>query len=269
MSLHSRIYSIRYRVFTSIQGTLGLILVAWGAALKADPLALSRQWVFAGILLRSMQTNAYLVIPIGTVIVGCLQLYKRHVGHPSVWNAVHSWLDAFRANVFEDYPAEQDHRVTLFKHKDYHLSWYTLFRKPWLGFLIPIERSGEVTQNPSVIFSAPRSNPNRAEGIAGYIWKTKECHYVCNLPELNDASSDKTCKTYSRKSKTNKKYVLKRAKTGKPFARSFWGTPVEVNGKCWGVIVIDSRHPELAGKDEIKAIFQPMASVLGKLLEYV
>ena len=45
------------------------------------------------------------------------------------------------------------------------------------------------------------------------------------------------------------------------------GLPVEVGGKIWGIIVIDSRDKKLVGKNEILEFYNRNAGVLSKILE--
>jgi len=54
----------------------------------------------------------------------------------------------------------------------------------------------------------------------------------------------------------------------KCLARSFCGIPVEIRGKPWGVIVLDSRNPGEISKDAVDHYTQ-IARTLAKLLERV
>jgi hypothetical protein len=140
---------------------------------------------------------------------------------------------------------------------------------PWTGWLVPVERSGDVTQSPHVIFHAPQDDPKRAEGVAGHVWKTRECVYISQLPDLNRSSSEKTVRSYASKTNINPEFLKSKLKSGKEFARSFWGIHVECKGKTWGVIVIDSRNPEIVDNEQLKTIYRPIGACLSRLIEHL
>ena len=54
--------------------------------------------------------------------------------------------------------------------------------------------------------------------------------------------------------------------TRRQHARSFCGIPVEVKGRLWGVIVLDSRSPD-AIDQETSRVYNLIGRYLGKLLE--
>jgi len=115
------------------------------------------------------------------------------------------------------------------------------------------------------LFRAP-DNPNAAEGIAGRTWAIGKIVLVDNLPDLSVNSSQKPADLELYAEKTGVKVAwLKEALRKQQFlARSFCGIPVEVKGRLWGVIVVDSRRPKIVAAEET---YRLVSRVLGKLLE--
>ncbi len=263
-----------YRLLSIGQIVFGAVSVAVGAALKSDPSKYSQSFPILNDLLNTLQANAFITIPISTLALGLFQLVKQLLGPPVAWLTIDALLDDFRNKALPNCPSHHLHRVTLFRHRTWafwSLSPKNLFVKkwPWTGWLVPVERSGDVTQSPRVIFHAPKDDPKTAEGIAGHVWKTRECIYISELPDLAPDSSDKTIKNYASKTKVSPEYLKKKLKEGKEFARSFWGIHVECKGKIWGVIIIDSRNPTIVDSDQLKTIYRPIGACLDRLIEHL
>lgn len=242
-------------------------------ALKANP---NSPWFNNHPILKlyidTCQNSAWWFIPVSALVLSAIQGWKRFFIKDTTWRVIHSLLDDFRNTVFDDSPEQHLHRVTLFQHKRfYFLSIFNKpvkrLRNPWSGWLVPIERSGNVTRNIRVLFWAPLDDPDKAEGFAGDVWKRRKCLYVSSLSDLSERPNEKNIKKYADRTKSDINYIRTRVKEGKLFALSYWGIHVEVDGEPWGVIVIDSRNQEIAKSDQIRQIFEPFGKCLCHLLK--
>ena len=244
------------RGLAGLVSVIGLILRAnvetwepWHRGLLATPTEFIQSW-------------AWIAITVAMALIWILEVARRMVGDPRTWAVVDVVLDELRDQLFEDSKDEplHSHRVTLFKR----VRWACRRGQcPWGGWLKPAARSGHTTQRSSIRFKAP-DDSDRAEGIAGMAWGTRGKVYIRNLPSLSEDSSDEDVRSYAKKSFMDLREVRKRK--GRLKARSFCGCPVEVAGKVWGSIVVDSRNPEVE-KSKFDEHYRFTARVLGKTLE--
>ena len=268
MGLSNRRNPFTYSLLIFFQYALGSATTVWGATLKTNPAKFPTSiQPFAPYILYA-QENAWWGIPVSMLFLGAIQVFKKSHGNPIIWNSVHGILNDFRDKVFPNQPAEHEHRVTLFRHYDSYFCLRTLLtRFPWSGCLVPVVRSGEVTQNPHVIFNAPPDTPNKSTGVAGLTWESRECQHISNLPDLDTTSAERRIHSYASKTKSSPANIAKKVKKGKILARSFYGIPVEVKGKTWGVIILDSRNPQIPNAEGIKQLYRNLAIPLERLLE--
>lgn len=254
-----RAYNFMYHSLTVSQWVCGSFGTLVAASLKAD-VAKTRSWFApAADLLEWAGANAWYLIPAMAIVVGGASLVKQILGPPWVWNVIHSLLDDLQRRAFGNDRTGplHHHRATLFKH----VSWRICFRRwPWSGWLIPVERSGHATRRCGVRFLAP-DDADRAEGIAGQTWVCKEVIFVDGLPCLDGKMSNTKCRDYSKKTWVSEDWL----QNERSHARSFCGIPVEVKGKLWGVIVLDSRDDKPI-KQEGDAYYRLIAKQLGTLL---
>jgi hypothetical protein len=114
---------------------------------------------------------------------------------PSVLNAVHGIVDEMQRIAFshlEGLP-EHERRVTLFKY----VGWrWTLRSKPWGGWLVAFERSGETTRSHVSAFRVSLSTPEEAEGVAGRAFATGGVVPTGLLPEVTVNSSPEVIAEY-------------------------------------------------------------------------
>lgn len=182
-----RLCKLAYHSLTVLQWSSGIIVTIVGASLKAD-IEEVRAWFPAAVrTLTWSQNNAWLLIPILTVVVGFAQVVRRTLGAPWVWAVVHSLLDILQKRAFGEEPEAplHHHRATLFRH----VTWkFCLRRWPWSGWLVPVERSGHATRRSSVFFRAP-DDADRAEGVAGQTWACSGVIFRDNLPNLDGTAS--------------------------------------------------------------------------------
>ena len=216
----------------------------------------------AGIV-SSAQTWNWLFVPVAIAVAALFRIAMRWIGDPKKWDVVHDVLDQFRDEVFKtpNDDVAHEHRVTLFKKKDFHLcrrDWW------WKGWLVPVERSGHTSQQTDVYFLAP-DDAELAEGVAGKTWARKgKPIYVKDLPDLGNNPTEENFVEYSKRSFMSLVEVKQRV----PRARSLNGFAVEVAGQRWGVIVVDSRLPSMKDR-EIKKHYKMVARFLGKTLEAI
>lgn len=259
-----------HRNITWIQYGCGIASASFGASLKADVTQIAVASPFLSEIVKSAQHKAWWAIPSLMIVLPILHFIKSKIGDPTVWDIIHKLLDEIQAKTFPEVTADHHHRVTLFQHK----SWCLRVSKCrtgglFSGWLIPVERSGEKTQNPKVAFRAPKDNPDAAEGVAGMVWANGGSLCIERLPELTAESKDTNFALYAEKTKISEKELRKKVSKGKKLARSYWGTIVKKKNGVWGVILIDSRSPDLPDESEIDDIYKPVGVCLNKLLEVV
>lgn len=258
-----------HRSFTVVQWLAGVTVIGLSVAKDVDPKAPSDILKFALPVLLWLKPAASGTLPLLTAVIGAAEVAKKRLGSPVIWEAIHSMLDEFRSKVFPNDPTDFEHRVTLFRHHCFAVSLKNKLSFIWpiYGWLTPVERSGERTQSASVLFSASKEKPKKAEGFAGLVWSTNMCQSVNDLPGLTANSPEPDIKRYAQAVRCSWKPMRRKIRSGKAFARSYWGIPIEVDGKLWGVLVIDSMKEQLQGKDDIKAAFAPFGTCISKLLK--
>ena len=160
------------------------------------------------------------------------------------------------------------HRVTLFKYS-YFLGLSTYLGQPWKklwgGWLSPVLRSGHTSKKTNAIFFAP-DNSDKAEGWAGTAWVSRNTVMVDSLPSVEQRSSKKVKKEYADKTNMTVQMVEQYTRQSKPLPRSLLAFPVEVNGRIWGVIVLDSRKPDSIPEDAVTK-YSLTSAIIGQLLE--
>ena len=203
------------------------------------------------------------------------------IGPPWVWGAIHAVLNEFREHAFHATGVRDPlhyHRVTLFRfcrcrwlfplHSWRSVCWpWGVGRWPWSGWLVPVARSGHTTKTRSTIFLAP-DDADCAEGIAGQTWTTNTTLPVSNLPLINEEASPEDIGFYAQQTFVTEQWIRARIAV-KALPRSLHGIPVEVNGRLWGVLVLDSRSEAGIKMNRAGKLVSVMGVVLDKLLERV
>jgi len=228
----------------------------FAGSLKADP----AQWAVMENIVKWLQQYAWVSAPVLVIAAPIIYGARRMIGPPWLWSAIHDVLNSFQQHVFENQGSPlHHHRVTLFKYTRARFAWC---HYPWSGWLVPVSRSGHTTQKSRTVFRVP-DDADRAEGIAGQAWARQQIVLVDGLPEL---STDKRrlLSEYKRRTWSSDDWIAKRTM----FARSYCGIPVEVKGKLWGVIVLDSRSSDAITQNPIKD-YHLIGRVLRTLLERV
>jgi len=198
------------------------------------------------------------VVP-ALLIGGPVIVLVRHRTDRSKLKAVHSLLDQICDNTFKNqkFEHEQHRRATLFRYR-----YLTIWRWPFIGgWLVPIERSGNLTRRTDAIWRAP-DNGERAEAVAGRAWSRGRQVYVPGLPDLRTVGvTEVQFRLYGERSFCDPKKLRSKP----PQARSLIGIPINVDNKPWGVLVLDSvlpTIPERAVNDVFKKLAPTMTSYL-------
>lgn len=257
--------------FGKVQLLVGGVVAVTGAVLKATP----ADWSAFPLVQQSLaflQTQAWWIIVTGPIAVGIAQAVRRTYGTPWLADTINKVLTEFRDDIYKshDHEAVDKHRVTLFRHKALRLYWGT----PSLGWLKPVARSGHLTQRGIVWFRAP-DRPVSVEGVAGAAWRCKTWVIIPNgtqnrqLPNIDGASSEGSIREYAAATFVTPSWVRQRLQAKRPMAKSFCAIRIQVKGKPWGVLVLDSQSEIPPDEAFLAQRFAAMASVLSPLLERV
>jgi hypothetical protein len=185
---------------------------------------------------------------------------RRWIEKQTLWPLVKSTLEDFKSRIYPAADPQFRHRITLFRYSPWVWRWRA-FRQFGFGWVYIVERTGHTTQNSRTIFRAP-NDPDGAEGMAGTTWACNQLQAIETLPDLAASGWENLAATYAADTCCPLDEIRRR----RPKSRSFCGIPVEVKGKVWGVLVIDSRDPTLP-KKLISTHYQTAAKHLGRLLE--
>lgn len=255
-------------VLKGIQRFAAVIILCASALLKASvpktPLISS--------FIELCQHHAWWIIILFTCAGGLAQYFNNRIGSPENWRIVQYLLNQYREEIFDKDEntkgdAEHFHRITLFKH----LKWrWALVKWPWSGWVVPVARSGSTTRTKIQCFLTSKERPDDAEGVAGKTWARNREVKVCGLPDLSiDNPPESDIIDYAKKAFVTKEWISNRMRTnrrGLP-CRSLLGICIEAKGIPWGVLVIDSQHPEPSRLKSPK--LKTYNDILSKLLENV
>lgn len=238
-------------------------VVVFTAMVKAVPSSFGNfEHIVTGI-----QNIAWIVAVVGPPMVGLLQVIRRKYGNPWAWEAIQKILDEFSGEVFGDSSDPDDyHRVTLFKHRQWCWNWNPSKIKGWL---IAVARSGHLTKEKIRRFRAP-DDGEACEGVAGYAWRVRTWVRVPEnetlLPVLSAKSMETDIEAYAKMCHVKSESVKQLIGDGKPMAQSFAALRVQLGGKPWGVLVLDSRN---TGPIDLSRLnrFKVYANLLTPLLE--
>lgn len=209
---------------------------------------------------KSIQDAAQLAFPALLISVPIVESFRRKLEKKTLWPLVKEILDEFRKQLYEKNELHL-HKVTLFKRCGWVLRARYFQSFGW-GWLKVIQRSGHTSQNSRRVFFAP-NDQDKAEGVAGLAWAWNSVVYREDLPNLkNGVPSERSLKQYADDSN----YPLELVRKTLPSSRAICGIPVEVGGKVWGVLVVDSRQAKLP-KEKIEQHYPLVARFLGRILE--
>lgn len=215
-----------------------------------------------------------------SIFVACIMLglIFRRLGNPWVWDKLKFILDEYQGKAFNVNPSDpQDHhRVTLFKehsrcilrrHWSSSSAW-----KPWGNtpvisrYLVPVLRSGHISQKSSALFHIP-DDSDKSEGVAGKAWSANEAIIISDLPDVNRPRPGvRDRRKYAESTNSTVEMVDSYIGKGRQLPRSIAAIPIEVDGKPWGVVVLDSRSPNGVQQQSVLDYTLTVA-LLGQLLE--
>lgn len=224
--------------------------------------------------LQEYAITGYIII-CSAVIISFLY---RLMGDPWVWEKIKFILDEYQGKAFQQNPDDSSdhHRITLFKFKKncfFVKHWSSSSPlKPWgtkkifSSFLVPVLRSGHLSQKSSAVFYISDDSDN-CEGIAAKAWSNRRAVVTDSLPYLKPGDpKSRDVATYSKITNCDKAMIMKYMDSGRPMPRSIAAIPIIVFGDMWGVIVLDSRHPNGVSSDSVLN-FELTVALVGQLLE--
>ncbi|MBV8214043.1 MAG: hypothetical protein JOZ08_12585 [Verrucomicrobia bacterium] len=266
------------RVLGIIQWIAAFFLVIVAASLKAD---VSKYQPPLSGLLGLLQGVAWWCIPTLALAAGVTQFFQKRINQASTWGSIRFLLNEFHKLIFGKpsgaikSPTDTTHhkRVTLFQYKKRITfrddgptrHWYFL-GFDWSGWLIPVQRSGHTTRRTSTAFWAPDA-ADKVQGIAGVTWANNQRSVREDLPDISQNSSTEDLKKYADDSWLTVEWLEKKlVRKGSGWPRALYGIPVEVEGKLWGVIVLDSRDVKIPNLDRIDAFHETYAKILSRFI---
>lgn len=243
--------------------TVSFMAAVIGASLKADPASLPDGVIENTVTL--LQRSAWWSIPVLLIVGGIVTVTRHSIGSRRSWRLVQYVLDEKRVILFNHLDKEpfHHHRVTLYKFVRFRP------RAPfnWSGWLVPVARCGHVTRTRIPVFRAPLNNPSKAEGVAGYAWACEQPIEVYGPPDVNRPNATGTdFSRYCEATHTTVEWLKKRLASGKKAPTALLGIPIEVDGKIWGVLMIDSTEHELDSRKVNSREFTALTKALTKIL---
>ncbi len=243
-----------HRALTITQVVSIFGIVAFSASQNIDTEWVARQASVLKEPVEFLQLWNRALSPLLAGLIILCQWLKKIVGPPRIWQALTDVLTTFRDVVYPDKDDDDVHqnRITLFKYKRVCLR-ARCFWKVWGGWLVPVVRTGHTTLTGPTIFRAPdrpeqarikRGKPRGAkdvqQGVAGMAWNREKVYMVANLPAVANEPGDPDLAEYAERTGVSIDWLRRT----KPLARSYCGIPIEVGGRRWGVVVLDSHNPE-------------------------
>ncbi len=262
----SRRYSWAYHALRAGQVIALIVAAIIGLLLRPVP----EQWPEFAQSAAPVARDLGWMLPVCAVYLAVAERASTYLKSPQTWAAIDSFLDNLQKHFFKEGNLH-DHRVTLFKRATWNWDWHTWHlrgqkkRWPWSGWFVPVARSGYAKRS-STRFWASEAESSAAEGIPGRVW-VEGPRVIDKLPDLKINSSDDNLSKYAKETRVSKEWLQQRIRENKPCARSFCGIPVEVNGKFWGVIVMDSQLERLSSSDEFKNLYNLLGQLLGDVLQ--
>ena len=203
----------------------------------------------------------------------------RRAGDPWLWEKIQYLIDGMRDRLWEDFENARmdEHRVTIFQRKSFVLFlkrpgasmlWpYGKGCHPWSGWLVPVLRSGHTAQVSRSIFLAPSGGTShKVEGVVGKAWASKSTIIIDELKKIHRGSAPQTIKSYATKTFCDIGVVDRYLTQNRTPPRSIGAIPIEVHGKIWGALVLDSREPDGVTEEKTNQ-FKLTTKLIGQLLE--
>ena len=239
---------------------LGLLAAAAGASTKTNLANYFGLPPWATPYVTWIASNAWWLVVVFTALALCSKWLASHLEKAWVWEAVQTLLDQVCTSAFGTLAGQpfHHHRATLFQYKR-RLYWLWPFRKsrfrwwPWghkcwpsSGWLVPVLRSNHTSKKTSTLFLAP-DNADRAEGIVGRIWaqgKALEVKVDVPAKSVTQAWNAALKRKYEKTTYLPNDWLDERSTDCSTLALAFWGIPIELKGRRWGVLLLDSRKKD-------------------------
>ena len=245
----------------------------------ADKVDKTKHPTVAGILDKFDQHSLTIfMVLLGAFILGRILSRK---GDVLAWRTVQAQIDILQRIAFPGQAGDlnDNHRVTLFKHKDWN--WSRFFSRagfqnawkrrswPWSGWLVPVVRSGHTGKGTKTVFWCPDEG-RKAEGLAGFCWSSDAGVSKEGLPSIRMVSSEENKEKYCRQSFMPRPMLDTYCSEGKPLARNILALPIMNGvGDKWGVLVFDSMNADGVDEEKARESFDVIVDSLGVLLEVV
>ena len=250
-----------------------------GALLSVSSDISAKEYPTTNTLIKELQDHAIWGFVAFFALVSIGKAMQRP-GNATSWKAMQMHLDAMQklACCEQDGDINDNHRVTLFKHKKWcwrkfkssPITWIQLIKSgqlPGSGWLVPVLRSGQTSKKTKTVFWAPDDGRN-AEGIAGYCWASDGVELAENLPSLSLSSNDRNKTKYAERTRMSEELVTEYLTRRRPLPRTLLGLPLKTSAyKTWGVIVIDSSVNGGINFEAADQAFRAIAAPVGVLLE--
>lgn len=253
--------------------TLGAASLGWVNGLDGNEPWLRGRPILFSIISDIQAASLYIYIIIGIVAAACFIVRRR--GDPWIYDKLQFILDEYQGKVFSNGNPKDHDRVTIFQHKKNCLfvkhwsarNWLIPWGdKPFLSnYLIPVLRSGHISQKSKAIFHAPDES-DKAEGVAAMAWARRRSVVLNDLPEVIAGTSRRDKERYAKTTKCDIRLLEKYVAEGRQPPRSIAAIPIDCNGKAWGVVVLDSRSPQGVTDDSVTN-YTLTVSLIGQLLE--
>jgi len=252
---------------------LAVTIAAIAVIQKATDLDIAKWPQHLHFTLRWCREEGWWLIPMFTVVAALIKLLKEWLERQWVWSVVASIVDRIASDAFKTSTDPTHHnRATLFKHQSLWFIWpwrkwywpWGRGRWPMSGWLVPVVRSGNTSRRTTAVFLAP-DDADHAEGVAGVIWAKRREVAKSFSKELDQNANGKDIQLYAAETFISEETVQHRLSSGNAQPVSFKGLTIEVGGRPWGVLLLDSRKPNVANNASIELASH--AFVLEKLLE--
>jgi hypothetical protein len=265
-------------ILTPIAGAIGTANVEF-LAKAPKPLDQWLGWV--------NEQTAVVVLTL-SIVLGLVQYGRRRLLDRWVWSLAQKVLDRLADDRFGKLVGDgrHQHRATLFQFRQWKFwiwpprdaLWYWPWGKgrgPRSGWLQPVLRSGHTSQKSRTVFLAPDNGT--AEGVAGRIWSERNSRTLCTEQVPKGTEDAANIVAYATQTLVSTQWVDAQLREERRLPCWFLGVPVEVAGRVWGVLLLDSvesnHHPDVPNKGRVSAevhrdsALAQAAYFLGKLLE--
>jgi len=249
---------VLYRILGWIAGVCGVVGIPFiSACLAVDPKVWFEKWALAGKVIDWTQNVAWILVvalPFGiSLCLGMRKFIKRFWLNTGIRDILEQ-VQRYAFHGVKDGPS-YEHRVTLFKRVRRLSEW-----------LVIVERSGHMTRKHRTKFRIG-DEPEKCEGVAGQTWAQGNEVDIPELPDVINNPSPENVRKYAAATSVAENWVKDRLAKGQKLARSYLGIPVEVEGKLWGVVILDSAQTGTIRRRATLEYYKLTSLALAKLLE--